>query len=71
LTLGRFNRDHVGAELGQDVSSEVATIIAEIEDSIRREHPSPYRPDDSALVHVHDLPKLDNPHDERTSAAAP
>ena len=38
LTVGRFDGDHIGAELGQDVSRELAPIIAEVEDSIGREH---------------------------------
>ena len=41
LTVGRFDRDHIGAELGQDVPGELTAIIAEIKDSIRREHFSP------------------------------
>ena len=57
LTVGRFDRDHIGAELGQDVSGELAPIIAEIKDSIGREHSSPYRPDDSARLSMFAIPQ--------------
>ena len=50
LTVGRLDRDHIGAELGQDVSGELAAIIAEIKDSIGREHSSPYQPDDNTRL---------------------
>src|SRR5215213_8199751 len=62
LTVGRFDGDHIGAELGQDVSGELTAIIAEIKDSIRREHSSPYRPDDSARSSMFAIsPRLDEP----------
>src|SRR4051812_10061936 len=73
LTPGRFDRDHVGAELGQDVPGELPAIIAEIQDSIRREHRFPYRPDNRVRVSTFaisprsDDPTTNVPADERSA----
>jgi hypothetical protein len=69
LTAGRLDRDHISAELGEDVSGEVTAIIAEINDSIGRERSSP-QPTRRlrALIHVRDLPNSTTP---TTNVSAP